>query len=146
MSCDCDSHSSFNEKSEIENNKITLKFPFTVNGKDRENLIESEVERITDHISFSLPYDLNLKIKNAKKISKENKNNTIIYIFKFEHLNFAIDWMNNKIVNVELEPSNGDVKAIEIKMNEFMKKYEKGEKINKKRQKVVDEDGFSYYI
>lgn len=144
MSSECESITS--NSLQIDDNVLTLNFMFTVDAMERQNIVKIEIERVMDHVSFSLPYNLNLTISDANLILKEPKDKNFIYVFKFDHLNYAIEWMKNKTVNVELRSSNGNAKEIEAKMARLMNNYEKTEFSNKKRKKLIDEDGFTYYV
>lgn len=127
------------------NGCLTLKFPFSfIKDKKIENriqIVEATVERSLSIVSFSLIFNAQLSISNAKMVSFEKTSDGFIYVFEFESIEDTLEWMNNKEVNVSYKTV--DVYTLQNEMNEMMLAYEKKE--NKKRKKMVDEDGFEYY-
>lgn len=128
-----------------QDNTIVLKFPFAINGADRVSHFETTVERMHDHISFALPFDLGLCIDGAVLMSKEFSRGWVVYVFEFSSLDSAIEWMTEKPVTVELRPKNGDLHAIRKEMDDFMLSYEEGERKKRKKRVMIDEEGFTYY-
>ncbi|KAI5148382.1 hypothetical protein ENBRE01_0288 [Enteropsectra breve] len=122
---------------------ILMKFPFTIDGKERTSIIETEIEREMACISFALPFDLELSIPMAKLMLKK-KTHGSLYVFEFVSLDEALEWVENPELNVEYGLRNGNALRIEHEMNEFMKKYEQNEKRPAKRL-VEDADGYKYY-
>lgn len=128
-----------------QENSIVLKFPFAIDGIDRISRIGTTVERMQEHVSFALPFDLELFIKDAVLASKEFDKGWAVYVFEFQSLDAAIEWMKEKHVEVEMRQRNGDLHAIQKEMDDFMLSYEEGERRKRKKKVVVDDEGFTYY-
>lgn len=124
---------------------LTLKFPFNIGDEERKSEIVVEVERISEIVSFSIPYDLALSIDGAELISKTYIESNTLYTFQFDNIEDSIDWVKNKIVSVEFKPRNGDLNSIRNEMNDIMSSYEAKERESRKKKKMIDEDGFTYY-
>lgn len=122
---------------------MLLHFPFTIAGESRISEMQTEVERKQRIVSFCLPHDISLTIPDAVLISEEWTGKLKFFVFEFEELDQAIEWMGEMSTYVEQKSSKGDVTALEKEMDDFMRNYEEKEK--KKRKKMVDEDGFTYY-
>lgn len=126
-------------------NSIVLKFPFTIDGADRASHFETTIERIQNHISFALPFDLDLQIDNAVLQNKEFDKGWVVYVFEFTDLDSAIEWVAERHAAVELKPKNGDLHKIQKKMDDFMLLYEEGERKKRKKRMMIDDEGFTYY-
>lgn len=124
---------------------IKLNFTFTINGNQRFSNIATSVEHSQGIICFSLPYKLTMTIQNAYLISREQKDSKYVYIYEFNSLNEALEWIENKEIDVEQGFKTGDVYEIQKEMDLFMQKYEETEGKKKRKTKKVDEDGFSYF-
>lgn len=125
--------------------RLLLKFPFTIDGRDREALVETPVERSQAYVSFALPYELTLSIANADAPKKTPGGTSTIYVFEFHSLDAALEWADDPVVNVEYGRRNGNPRQIEDEMNAFMRSYETKEKASKRKKMVEDEDGFVHY-
>lgn len=125
--------------------KVVLKFPFTIDGADRISHFETSIERVQSHISFALPFDLDLHVSNATLLSKEFDKGWTVYVFEFADLDSAIEWTVEREVEVEPRPKNGDLHRIQKEMDDFMLSYEEGERRKKKKRMMVDDEGFTYY-
>ena len=130
----------------LEKSCLNLIFSFSIDGEERVSPIEINLEHSQGIICFSLPFNLNLSIPEAILLSKEPKESNFIYAFEFNSLNDALDWMKYKKIHVEQKSKTGDVYSLQKEMNVFMEEYESRERNKKKKTKVVDEDGFSYYV
>ncbi|KAI5176147.1 hypothetical protein PAEPH01_2246 [Pancytospora epiphaga] len=125
--------------------QLKLVFPFSVEGMSSEALIDVPLERNLSLISFALQYDLSLTIQNAELIKKSYKAANTIYVFEFENLDQALEWMENPSAYVVYGSRNCNVEVLEKEMNEYMQTYETKEKGLRKRKIVEDEDGFMHY-
>lgn len=125
---------------------IRARFPFTIEGSHPEIDIVVEIDRKEDLVSFSLRYDIDVEIENAKIRSKREINGYFIYCYKFIDMNAAIDFMRNKSVKAVQQRRLPDVDAIEEEMNAFMGKYESGESRSKRKKLVIGPDGFGKYV
>jgi len=133
-------------KDTIIKNIVKLKFPFSFGLTDRISVVETNVERVSDIVSFCLPYDLLLFLSDAELISKEYSAGAHVYVFQFCTLDSALEWMNDKTVFVDFKPRNGNLVEIRNEMNEIMSAYETKESSRKRKKvKKIDEDGFTYY-
>lgn len=133
-------------KDTFTKNVVKLKFPFSFGLKDRISVVETNVERVSDIVSFCLPYDLLVFLSDAELISKEYNAGSYVYVFQFCTLDSALEWMNDKTVFVDFKPRNGNLLEIRNEMNEIMSAYETKESSRKRKKvKKVDEDGFTYY-
>lgn len=135
--------SSTNKSKEDYGSELKLIFSFDVDFKTRESKVKTQIQRVLDHVSFSLAFDLDLSITESKLVSKEYNDFDTIYVFKFNDLNSAIEWMKSPSVQVGPERKNGDFLKIQSNQNAIMRKYESSGKL--KKRKIVDEDGFMYY-
>ncbi|ELA41079.1 uncharacterized protein VICG_01872 [Vittaforma corneae ATCC 50505] len=126
-----------------DDSALNLKFPFTVGGAERISKIQIKTERSMAVVSFSLPFNIQMNIQNAQQVSLEKRGDKFIYVFEFESVDDAVEWVGSKNATVQQKSRSDDVKALQREMNEFMIAYESKEK--KKRKKLVDEDGFEYY-
>lgn len=125
--------------------QILLKFPFTIDGKERSTLVDTPVERHQAYVSFALPYELTLSIPGADVPKRTPKGTSTIYVFEFNTLDDALGWVDDPVVDVEYGRRNGDPREIQSEMDAFMKSYEMKEKASKRKRMVEDEDGFVHY-
>lgn len=124
---------------------LFLKFPFTVEGTEQVSRIRTCFERKENAVSFSLPFDLSFSIpKGTLKLKKQHQND-FIYVFLFSSLEDAKDFVESPAAEV-LQEKEVCCDKLEMDMNEFMAKYESGERVKKKKVKVYDEDGFYEYV
>lgn len=122
----------------MEKNLI-LRFPFSIGNEESKSVIKTQIERTNSLVSFSIPFKLELTIPKATNRTKDN-----IYVFEFEELDDCLDWMNHREIFVEQRRKADDVYLLQKEMDEFMASYEEKER-KKKKRKMVDEDGFTYY-
>lgn len=125
---------------------IKLIFSFTVDGEERISDIEANIEHSQGIVCFSLPFNLDLSIPEAILVSKEPKESSFVYAFEFSSYNEALDWLEHKKIHVEQKSKTGDVYILQKEMDAFMEEYESRERNKRKRTKIVDEEGFSYYL
>ena len=133
-------------KSQTTECSLKLLFPFTIDGIERTSTVITSLEHNQGVICFSLPFNLSLTIPNANFISKEQKNSTFIYAFEFDSSIEANEWLEEKEIHVEQHSKTGDVYSLQKEMDTFMNEYESAEKNRRKKTKVVDDEGFSYFI
>lgn len=126
-----------------DDSTLNLKFPFTVGGAERISKVQIKAERSMAIVSFSLPFSIQLGVPNARQASLEKRGDKFIYVFEFEDVDAAVEWMSSKNATVEKRSRSDNVNILQREMDEFMLAYESKEK--KKRRKLVDEDGFEYY-
>lgn len=120
---------------------LRLKFPFTVGGRERVADVETSVERSLALVSFALPFRIQLRIPGAEQASMSRVADTFVYVFEFETVDEAVEWMEHKVAEVEQVRGN-NVTALQKEMDRLMLEYEGR---GKKKVKLIDEDGFEYY-
>lgn len=128
---------------------LRIVFPFTVGGVRPEVNVRTMVERKEDLISFGLEYDINVSVEDAELKSREEVDGSFIYVYKFNDLNVAINFMDTKTVYAVQDRRLVDVDVLEREMDMFMERYEAGEKRCKKKTRktvVTGEDGFMRYV
>lgn len=121
-------------------NTITLCFPFSIGSGESKSVFKTEVERTNSLVSFSIPFRLSFTIPGAINRTEGNQ----VYVFEFEELDDCLEWMKHREVFVEQRRRTDDVYLLQKEMDEFMSNYEERER-SKKKRKMVDEDGFTYY-
>ncbi|KAH9410787.1 hypothetical protein HK407_10g15530 [Ordospora pajunii] len=127
---------------------IKVKFPFEIEGVTSEIEMRTNIETKENLVSFVLMYDMPIEIDDGELKSKEERNGNFVYVYKFNDINGAIRFMNNRCVKVNYSPTLLDVEKVEAEMNAFMERYESGERTLRKKRKtiVVGEDGFMKYV
>ncbi|KAL0266167.1 UNVERIFIED_CONTAM: hypothetical protein PYX00_011884 [Menopon gallinae] len=121
------------------------RFPFSIEGVEKECPISTTIERKENIVSLSLPFDLNLSVRDATLKLKKSHGKSFIYVFSFSGLSAAKAFVENPAVCVG-EERETDCGALEEEMNRFMAEYESCERKVVKKVKVYDEDGFYEYI
>ncbi|KAM0672686.1 hypothetical protein OCOL_000418 [Ordospora colligata] len=127
---------------------IKIKFPFEIDGVATEIEMRTNIETKENLVSFVLMYDISIEIDDGELKTKEERNGNFVYVYKFNDINGAIRFMNNRCAKAKYSSALLDVENVEAEMNAFMEKYESGERTLKKKRKtiVVGEDGFMKYV
>lgn len=124
---------------------VVLRFPFSIEGVEQECPIATTVERKENIVSLSLPFDLNLSVRDGTLKLKKPHGKSFIYVFSFLGLSDAKAFVENPAVCVG-EECETDCAVLEEEMNRFMAEYESCESKVVKKVKMYDEDGFYEYI
>jgi len=120
---------------------LRLKFQFSVGGRERVADVETPAERSLGLVSFALPFRIQLRIPGAEQASMSRTGDKFVYVFEFETVDEAVEWMGRRVAEVE-QVRGDNVTVLQREMDRRMLEYEGR---GRKKVKLVDEDGFEYY-
>ncbi len=113
---------------------IKFLFPFKFDTQERISYIKTEIERKLAIISFGIHYNLNLTIESAILIKKTCYNNIYIYVFEFESLDCALEFMEDPIINVNFNIRSLDHVKLKDEIENSLSRFEYNRKV--KRSKI----------
>ncbi|KAF9764862.1 hypothetical protein NGRA_0186 [Nosema granulosis] len=127
---------------------LVLNFPFKFKNEQCKYTFKTNIERKENLVSFAMELKYPIIIKGAACLSISYTNGLFVYVFKFEDINKAIDFMDNTEADVMKAIEFTNVEKLVEKTNKLMAEYEENEKSFKKKRKrriVEDNDGFMKY-
>ncbi|WUR02979.1 uncharacterized protein VNE69_03192 [Vairimorpha necatrix] len=127
---------------------LKINFPFLINEFNTSLKVKTNLERKENLVTFSLEYKMIIKINNSKCISIQKCGDVYVYVFEFEKINDAIDFIEIKECEVTSSSFFSDPKEIEQENVEYAEIYVNsgGAKKKQKKRLVEDENGFQRYI
>lgn len=127
------------------NKQLKLIFPFKLNNTLHSSVISVQIAIEEATISFSLPFNLYLHINNAKLNKHSKVDKTYFYVFTFDALIYAKEFMDDPTVYVLNESVYKNRDELENETNKFLDEYE-AKKKNQRKVLIQHEDGFCEYV
>ncbi|RVD92605.1 hypothetical protein TUBRATIS_008780 [Tubulinosema ratisbonensis] len=126
--------------------EIKLIFPFKLNDTFHSASLKTIIILKESTISFSLPFNLNLKIVNAELKKHSKINQTYFYVFTFDELVYAKEFMHQPQMFVMKESVYRNREELEDETNKFLDEYESTKKKRVKQVLIEHEDGFCEFV